>query len=118
MNEQPKSASRANLKIVLILLGLVVLLCIGLTVVPAIKGTVEPRVTMPANSRMDAWYACTTAVDQKYGVSFLDAQDFDSSAVSGGGPWNITVYYPKTNATFFCEVTRLTNGDMSVIVTH
>jgi hypothetical protein len=126
MNEQPKKRSRTNLKIVLILAAIAIVICVGLRLaaLPSLRilggtGATYPTHTASSSStKEDAWYACTTAIDKKYGVSFMDAQRYDASAVSGADPYEIAVYYPKTNATFFCTVSKMADGNWYIVASH
>ena len=84
----------------------------------ACGGSTEARAT--TTPKEAAWYSCTTAIQKKFNLSILKAEDFDPSevALQSDGTYIVQVYYPDNGETFHCIVEELPNGDRRVVATH
>jgi hypothetical protein len=81
-------------------------------------GSSTPSAPTPTRTHQQtAWYSCTYLIDQELGLSFLDAQKYNSSLVTlvETGVYQVQVHYAKVGNTYQCILEEQANGDMMLI---
>jgi hypothetical protein len=96
-----KPKSNMALYIILVIIGVCILL---LVVTKFSSGKSQPSPTF--SPQEDAWTACITFVEKKYGISFLEAEKFNQNkiVIVENGDYYVEAFFAKYSTTYRCLI--------------
>lgn len=104
---------------VVIFILLVLLACGGLYafkgISAAFSGTPTPEPT--SRPEVSSWYACTQFIQQKLGLSALDAQDYNAGGVVAlkSSQYQVDVFYAKQATFYRCVILHTSDGNWQLV---